>query len=386
MLICNTFVSKSLNAIIMENKKKYSIYLIILLTFTFQIGILKSQTHPDFTIIKQVPASPVKSQGRTGTCWSYATTSFIESEALRQGKGLFDLSEMYVVRNTYSSKAKKYVRLQGTNNFSEGGQAHDVLNEVRIHGLVPEEMYKGLDYGSTQHNHSEMVSILDGMLKGLLKGKTRSISWLPSFNSILDNYLGENPKDFKYKGKTYTPQSFAKNVVGFNPDDYVELSSYQDYPYYKQFDLEVPDNWSHDLYYNLPMHELMQVMDYALNNGFSVDWDGDVSEIDFNSKAGTAVLSMKESDGIIINGLDKMRLKTFDNLSTTDDHLMHLTGIAKDKNGTIFYLTKNSWGANSNLFGGYLYMSKWYVQLKTIAILVHKNAIPKDIKKKLGIK
>jgi len=216
--------------------------------------------------------------------------------------------------------------------------------------------------------------------------RPRSNVWLPSFNAILDNYLGKNPKEFKYKGKNYTPQNFAKNVVGFNPDDYVELSSYMDYPYYQKFDIEIPDNWSHDLYYNLPMNELMQVMDYALNNGYSVDWDGDVSEIDYNHKAGTAVLSLKESDGIIINGLDKMRLQTFDNLATTDDHLMHITGIAKDKNGTIFYLTKNSWGANSNQFGGYLYMSKWYVQLKTIAIMVHKDAIPKDIKKKMVIK
>jgi len=372
----------------MKNKKKYLIHFVILLIFSFQIGILKSQIHPDFTIIKQVKASPVKSQGRTGTCWSYATTSFIESEALRQGKGVFDLSEMYVVRNAYSSKAKKYVRLQGTNNFSEGGQAHDVLNEIRIHGLVPEDIYKGLNYGKKHHDHTEMVAILDGMLKGLLKSKMRPRSnvWLPSFNAVLDNYLGENPKEFEYKGKKYTSQNFAKNVVGFNPDDYIELSSYKDYPYYKPFDLEVPDNWSHDLYYNIPINELIQVMDNALNNGYSVDWDGDMSEIDFSHKAGTAVLSMDESDGVIINGLDKMRLQTFDDLSTTDDHLMHLTGLAKDKNGTIFYLTKNSWGANRNNFGGYLYMSKSYVQLKTIAIMVHKEAIPKDIKKKMGIK
>jgi len=330
----------------------------------------------------------VKSQGRTGTCWSYATASFIESEALRQGKGLFDLSEMYFARHAYTSKAKKYIRFHGHNNFSEGGQAHDVLNEIKEHGIVPEEVYKALSYGTTRHNHSEMFSVLDGMIKGVQKNKMRPRSnvWLPSFNAILDNYLGKNPKEFKYKGKNYTPQNFAKNVVGFNPDDYVELSSYMDYPYYQKFDIEIPDNWSHDLYYNLPMNELMQVMDYALNNGYSVDWDGDVSEIDYNHKAGTAVLSLKESDGIIINGLDKMRLQTFDNLATTDDHLMHITGIAKDKNGTIFYLTKNSWGANSNQFGGYLYMSKWYVQLKTIAIMVHKDAIPKDIKKKMVIK
>ncbi len=370
----------------MKSKKKYGVHLIILIIFALQPGVLKSQIHPEFTIVKQVAATPVKSQGRTGTCWAFATTSFIESEALRQGKGLFDLSEMYGVRNVYSSKAKKYVRFHGHANFSEGGLAHDILNEIKNYGLVPEEIYSGLNAGSTKHNHSEMASVLEGMLKGLMKSKRPSGKWLPSFNAILDNYLGESVKEFKYKGKTYTPQNFAKNAVGFKPENYLELSSYKDYPYYKQFDLEVPDNWSHDLYYNIPINELMQVINNALNNGYSVDWDGDVSEPDFSHKSGTAVLSLAESDGIIINGLDKTRLQSFENFSTTDDHLMHITGIAKDKNGTIFYLTKNSKGANSNSSGGYLYMSKWYVQLKTIAIMVHKDAIPKDIKKKMGLK
>jgi bleomycin hydrolase len=370
----------------MKRNKKYGIYLIVLVFLGFQMQESIAQIHPDFTISKQVAASPVKNQGRTGTCWCFGTTSFIESEALRQGKGLFDLSEMYTVRHAYSSKAKKYVRYHGLANFSEGGQAHDVLNEVRKFGLVPDEVYTGLKDGETVHNHSEMVSMLTGMLKGVKRAKHPSNTWMPAFNAVLDNYLGKEIKEFKYKGKTYTPQDFAKNVVGFNPDDYVELSSYMDYPYYKKFDLELPDNWSHDLYYNVPANELMRIIDYALNNGYSVDWDGDVSEADFSHSSGTAVLSLNESDGIILKGLEKMRLQTFDNYYTTDDHVMHLTGIAKDKNGTDFYLTKNSWGANSNKYGGYLYMSKWFVQLKTIAILVHKNAIPKDLKKKLGIK
>ena len=371
----------------MIKSQKFYVLFAIVYFFLYPPNI-NAQIHHEFTIIKKVPASPVKSQDRTGTCWSYATMSFIESETLRKGKGLHDLSEMYIARNAYATKAKKFVRFHGHNNFSEGGQAHDVLNEIRVHGIVPENVYQGLNYGKKYHDHSEMFAMINGMLKGLIESKSRprSSKWLPSFNAVLDNYLGENPKEFKYNGKNYDPQSFARNVLDFNPDDYVELSSYKDYPYYKQFDLEIPDNWSHDLYYNLPINELMTVMGYALNNGFSIDWDGDVSEADFNHKAGTAVLSIKESDGIIINGLDKTRLQTFDNLSTTDDHLMHITGMAKDRNGTIFYLTKNSWGENSNNYGGYLYMSKWYVQLKTIAIMVHKDAIPKDIKKKMGIK
>jgi bleomycin hydrolase len=174
-------------------------------------------------------------------------------------------------------------------------------------------------------------------------------------------------------------------VVGINPDDYIELTSYKIYPYYKLTDLEIPDNWSHDLYYNMPINDIVAIIDNAVNNGYSVAWDGDVSEEDFNHNEGTAVLSMKESDGIIMDGIEKMRQSSFDNFTTTDDHLMHITGLAKDNNGATFYLVKNSWGENSNKYGGYLYMSGWYVQLKTIAILVHKDAIPKEIRKKLGI-
>ena len=357
----------------------------LLIAFT---GNISAQYHPDFTIIKQVKASPVKSQGRTGTCWCFATTSFIESEALRQGKGLFDISEMYTVHNTYTAKAVKYIRYHGNTSFSEGGQAHDVLNSVRKFGLVPENVYPGLNYGKKKHNHEELFDVIDGMLKGLLKSKMRPISeqWLPSFNAILDNYLGKKPETFKYKGKTYTPQQFAKDIVGFNPDDYIEFTSYKTYPYYQKVDLELPDNWSHNLYYNIPVNDLMAIIDNALNTGYSVDWDGDVSEDEFNHRNGTAVLSLDDSDGIILNGIETMRQKTFDDQTTTDDHLMHLTGIAKDKNGSIFYLTKNSWGENSNKYGGYLYMSKWFVQLKTLAIMVHKDAIPKDLRKKLGIK
>jgi bleomycin hydrolase len=367
---------------------KHTRLLLTIGLFVAFAGNMAAQYHPDFTIIKQVKASPVKSQGRTGTCWCFATTSFIESEALRQGKGLFDLSEMYTVHNAYTEKAVKYIRYHGKANFSEGGQAHDVLNSVRKFGLVPEDVYPGLNYGTKTHNHEEMFAVLNGMLQGLLKSKMRPVSdvWLPSFNAVLDNYLGKKPETFKYKGKTYTPQQFASQVVGFNPDDYVEFTSYKTYPYYQKVDLELPDNWSHDLYYNVPIGDLMSIIDYALNNGYSVDWDGDVSENDFSHQNGTAVLSLDDSDGIIINGIENMREKTFDNQTTTDDHLMHLTGLAKDKNGTIFYLTKNSWGKNSNKYGGYLYMSKWFVQLKTLAVLVHKNAIPKELKKKLGIK
>jgi len=367
----------------MKNKQ-FILFFVMLLSASITI---KAQHHPKFTITKQIPTSPVKSQDRTGTCWSFATTSFIETEAIRLGKGLHDISEMYSVRNAYITKAKKYLRFRGKNNFSEGGQAHDVLNEIAKHGLMPESIYSGLIYNNKKHNHSEMFTMLNGMMKGLVgmrKAKPSEV-WLSAFTATLDTYLGKPKKEFEYKGKKYTPKEYSKNVIGFNPDDYVELTSYKDYPFYKAFDIELPDNWSHDRYYNLPLSEFLDVINNALNKGYSVCWDGDISEEDFDYRAGSAVLSLKESDEIIMNGIDEMRLKTFNNFTTTDDHLMHLTGMAKDENGTIFYLTKNSWGTNRNKYEGYLYMSQWYVQLKTIAIMVHKNAIPKHLRKKMGI-
>jgi bleomycin hydrolase len=349
--------------------------------------MLNAQIHPDFTITKKIQTTPVKSQGRTGTCWSFATISFLETEAIRMGKPSLDLSEMFIVRNAYKDKAIKYVRYHGKANFSEGGQAHDVINTIKKYGLVTDEDYSGLQYGSNFHNHGELFNSLDGILKGVAEspGNKPTTAWFSAFDSALESYLGKTPASFTYQGKNYDPLKFAREVAGINPDDYIELTSYKIYPYYKMADLEIPDNWSHNLYYNVTINDIMAIIDNALNNGYSVAWDGDVSEEDFNHSEGTAVLSMTESDGIIMNSIDNMRQSTFDNYTTTDDHLMHITGLAKDSNGAIFYLTKNSWGENSNKYGGYLYMSNWFVQLKTVAILVHKDAVPKDIKKKLGI-
>ncbi len=354
--------------------------------FLFSINII-AQLHPNFIITKQIQTTPVKSQGNTGTCWSFATTSYFETEAIRLGKAPMDFSEMFFVKHAYTDKAIKYVRYHGKANFSEGGQAHDVLNVIKMYGIVPEEAYSGLQYGINYHNHSELSNLLENMLKGVVETRNNkpTTAWLPAFNSALECYLGKEPSEFTYQGKSYTPIKFAKEVAGINPDDYVELSSYKIYPYNKQVDLEVPDNWSHNLYFNIPITDLMNIIDNALSNGYSVDWDGDVSEEDFDHSEGTAVLSMKESDGIILSGIEQMRQNTFNDQTTTDDHLMHITGQAKDNNGAKFYLTKNSWGENSNKYGGYLYMASWFVQLKTIAILVHKDAIPKDIRKKLGI-
>ncbi len=365
-------------------KNKY----LFLFGFVFLcVSAVVAQEHPSFKITKYIKNTPVKSQGSTGTCWSFATISFLESEAIRMNKPAMDLSEMYIVKHVYPEKAQKYVRLQGMGNFSEGGQAHDVLNAVRKHGLVTEETYSGLKNNLKRHNHREMFAILENIVDAVVENrKTKTSSdWKEVFNTATEKYLGDEPEKTTFKGKSYTPKDFATKVVGINVDDYVEFTSYSCYPYNTKVDLEIPDNWSHDLYYNVSNEDLMKIIDNALTNGYSVCWDGDTSEDDFNHTDGTAVLSINESDGIITKGVEKMRQQTFDNFSTTDDHLMHIVGLARDSNNTIFYITKNSWSAKSNKYEGYLYMSKWYVELKTVAIMVHKDAVPKNIRSKLNL-
>jgi bleomycin hydrolase len=352
-----------------------------------------------FQDIKKIKTTPVKNQQHTGTCWSFATTSFVETEILRQGGPELDLSEMFTARHAYEQKSELFVRYHGMANFSPGGQAHDMINVIRKYGFVPEDVYPGQEYGDTIHNHGELNGILTAYLKAVVKNRKLTIAWEKGFSAVLDTYLGESPVKFTFDGKEYTPVSF-RDYVHFNPDDYVELTSYSHHPFYTHFVLELPDNWSHDLYYNLPVDELMEVISYALDNGYSVDWDGDVSEKGFSHKKGVAILpeepwaSMSNADVDSafrhpvkeLQVTQEMRQKTFDDYETTDDHLMHLTGTAKDENGTLYFLTKNSWGTGRSDYGGYLFMSEPFVRLKTIAIMVHKDAIPKAIRKRLGIK
>lgn len=353
-----------------------------------------------FTKDLVIKTTPVKNQAKTGTCWCFATVSFLETELLRMGKGEYDLSEMYLVRNTYPLKARNFVFQMGDANFGQGGQAHDVLNGIRTIGLVPEEAYTGMNAGELKHNHGEMVSVLSGMLKGVTANKGGKISprWMDAFQSVLDVYLGKNPESFNYNGKNYTPASFASEL-GINPDDYIELTSYTHHPFYEKFRLEIPDNWSGETYYNLPMDELMLVVNHALKSGYSVAWDGDVSEHDFSQKKGYAVVpetdwddkSNSEKDAEVKQPekekvvTQEMRQSSFYDQTSTDDHLMHLVGLAHDQNNTPYYFTKNSWGTDHKN-GGYIYMSEQYVKLKTVAIMVHKNALPKDIADKLNIK
>ena len=345
-----------------------------------------------FKNVKEIKNTPVENQQATGTCWSFATTSFIEAELIRMGKDQLDLSEMYFVRNAYLNKADNYIRLHGSANFGEGGQAHDVINSAKKYGFVPEDVFKGLNYGSEIHDHSELASVLKGFLDGLLKSKKLSPVWNEAYTAILDTYLGAEVKSFDYKGKSYTPVEFA-GKMGFDPEDYIELTSYNHAPFYSEFVLEIPDNWSFNGYYNIPVDELVRVVDNALDNGYTVCWDGDVSEKGFSHSNGVAVVPDEKSETESTQSVpvkektitQELRQECFDNYSTTDDHLMHLIGTAEDQDGSRFYLTKNSWGTERNTLGGKLYMSIPYVRLHTIAILVHKDAVPKDIKVKLGI-
>lgn len=367
-----------------------------------------------FTMQKEVKTTPVKDQYRAGTCWSYSGLAFIESELIRMGKGEFDLAELYVVRKAYEEKAEKYVRMHGTINMGAGGAFHDVFNVIKKYGIVPEEVYKGLNYGEDNHVHGELDAVLKAFVDAVKENPNKKLStaWKPSVKAILDSYLGEEPQKLKYNGKEYTPKSFA-DFLGINCDDYINITSYTHHPFYTQFILEIPDNWAWGLSYNLPLDEMMQVIYNAINNGYSVCWGADVSEKGFKWSKGIAVVPEEERpdlDGLerarwekltakekenLLYSLEKpmpekiisqeLRQIAFDNYQTTDDHGMLISGIAKDQNGTKYYYVKNSWNTN-NEYNGFFYASESYVRYKTMNIVVHKDAIPKDIRKKLNIK
>jgi bleomycin hydrolase len=307
-------------------------------------------------------------------------TSFLESELLRMGKGSFDLSEMFFVDMAYRDKAKLFLLYHGTNNFDEGGLAHDVLNVVREYGIVPDTVLPGIKTNGN-FQHRDLLKELGEAVRKLNKErKNFDATNTKSLDPILEKYIGAKPDSFRYEGNVYTSETF-RDYLGINPDDYVELTSYSHHPFYKPFILEVPDNWSHDMYYNLPVDELVEVVDSSLEKGFTVCWDGDISERLFSYKKAKADLPASE----IGKAGQQLREQTFLNRQTTDDHLMHIIGIAAGKEGRIFYNTKNSWGPDSNKNGGFLYMSEDYLRLKTIAILVNRAAIPTKIMKELNL-
>ena len=333
-----------------------------------------------FTIEKEIKHLPVISQGSTGTCWSFAATSFLESEIIRKGFAETDLSEMYFVYFGYLNKAKQFLMYQGNNSFSQGGQAHDVLNVINEKGIVTNDEFPGIKIDG-KYQHKNLVKDLETEINALNKIKNNfNVEDLSSVDSILKSQIGKVPQKFETFNNKYSPKDFAKKF-NLNPDDYVEISSYNHHPFYKPFVLEVPDNWAHGLYFNVPIDELMEIMYNALNNGYTVCWDGDTSEKSFTHKKGKADLPEK----LVGKVNQELRQETFLNRSTTDDHLMHIVGISKDSAGRNCFYTKNSWGAESNTFGGYLHMTDDYMRLKTIAILVHKDSIPENIRKKLSL-
>jgi bleomycin hydrolase len=350
-----------------------------------------------FTMKRELACTPVKNQSSTNTCWCFSGISMFESELLRMGKKAYDLSEMYIVRHTYEKKAEMYSRMHTNSNFAGGGEYGDLLNGSREVGLVSDAAYPGLNYGEVKHNHNEMDAGLKGFMDGVLKGSKLTTAWLAGLNGILDAYLGKIPATFTYEGKSYTPASFMKEL-GLNPDDYILLTSFTHHPFYKQFVLELPDNWAAGLFYNVPVDELMQVIDNSLNNGYSVAWASDVSDKGFSMKEGVAIIPEKnwtdmttEEAGKAFAGpktekviTQEMRQKEFDNYSTTDDHGMHIIGLATDQAGNTFYKVKNSWGITGK-YDGFIYVSRPFVMLRTTNIMVNKNAIPLAIAKKLGI-
>lgn len=365
-----------------------------------------------FSVVKNLEATPVQNQGRTGTCWSFSTLSFFESEVMRMGHGEHILSEMFIVRNTYFEKAVQYIRMHGSVNFGEGGAFHDVSHVIDKYGIVPESEYHDVEIGNGgTRNHQELERVLKSTLDGLIKSKKLSTNWKLAINGILDAYLGPVPSEFEVDGKTYTAKSYAKKL-GLIADDYIGISSYTHHPFYESFVIEVPDNWASGLVYNVPMEEMMSIMDDAIMDDYTFAWASDVSEKGFSYRDGLAIVP---ADGVKImkQGRDnknfsdagakkesnafntpmdekvitqEMRQIAFDNYETTDDHGMHITGIVKDQNDTKYYIVKNSWGNKNNDCDGYFYASDAFVQYKTMDILIHKDALNKKMKKKLGIK
>ncbi len=357
---------------------------------------LPTEQKYEFTSVIDIEASAVKNQGNTGTCWSFSASSFLESEIYRNTGEIIDISEMYNVRNTYPTKAWNYVMRQGKIQFSEGGLAHDVLNAVKTYGLVPESAYSGLKNDATNHNHSKLVPELTKVLDNYIKNDKKSAypNWSVSVDSILDLHLGKTPETFFYEGMTYTPKSFL-DKTNIKTSDYITLTSFTHQPYNSNFILNIPDNFSNGLFYNITLDKLVSETDNALKKGYTIALDCDVSEKTFSSKYGIAVLPKKIEDNekaltYIVNENDitpEFRQQEFENYNTTDDHLMHIIGMVKDQNGNEYYKVKNSWGTNRERIGnnGYVYMSKAFFKLKTISILVHKNALSEDLKDEIKI-
>jgi len=325
--------------------------------------------------------TPVKDQSNSSTCWSFSSVSLLESEGMLKGKGMSDLSEMYIARYSYIRKIETHLKTQGKNFFTPGGQFHDVVWVLKHYGMVPEAAYNGLPGGEAAHNHQELDTAILHYTNKLLQKKIAVLQPVHYryIDSVLDRHLGKVPAVFSYKGKVYTPLSFLKEYLGINPDDYAEITSYTHHPFYSSFILEDKYNWTGDAYYNVPVQEFIAIANNALQKGYTVSWDGDVEEPTFNFYSSIAYLPKP------VSNLQAERQSSFEDMSTSIDHMMHIVALTKDINGADWYLVKNSWGSNSNKLKGYLFMSRDYFAVKTGAIIVNKKAIPAEIRKKMRI-
>ena len=375
-----------------------------------QISVLGGPKY-EFTTIKELPTTSIKNQFRSGTCWCYAALSFVESEILREKGDSLDLSEMFVVGKSYRDRAVKYVRLDGHLNFGAGSSFGDVLHVIEDYGIVPQEAMPGMNYGTEMPEQAELDAALKGYVEAIAKNPNKKLTtaWLNGFDGIVAAYLGDYPSEFEVNGKKYTPESY-RDALGFDVKDYVNLSSFTHHPFYEQFIIEVPDNWRWDTAYNLPIDELMEVMYNAIDKGYSIAWGSDVSEKGF-TRSGIATMPVEKKKVAAGSDQEKwvgksteenkeeakpelpeeviatqeMRQDGYDRKTTTDDHGMHIYGLAQDQNGTKYFMVKNSWG-EAGKYKGIWYASDAFVRYKTLNIVVHKDALPKDIKKKLGIK
>ncbi len=385
---------------------------IVLFAWALAVFVLTAQNGYQFSVIKENPITPVKNQSSSSTCWSFSGVGLFESELIRMGKGEFDLSEMYIVRRNYEDKAVKYARLHGHLNFAAGGSFADVVETLNDFGILPEEAYRGLNYGSETHNHGELDKVLKGYMDGIIGARNVTPVWFEGFSSILDTYLGEVPETFVYEGKEYDAHSF-RDWLGLKQEDYISLTSYTHHPFYTAFPVEVPDNWRWALSYNLPIDELMEVMEHAIKEGYTIAWASDVSEAGF-SRSGIAIVpdenapenagsdqvrwlgqSARERDadlrarvGVELlaekNITQEMRQVAYDRYETTDDHGMQIYGIAQDQQGNPFFMVKNSWG-ETGPYKGLWYASFPFVKYKTLSIVLNKKALPVSIAKKLGL-